>query len=118
MPELHKLTPVLGILQDRGQRVALLTDGRMSGASGKVLAAIHLSPEAVAGGAIAKLQDGDIVAIDADAGTLDVRADMRARAVAPFDAAASASGYGRELFSAFRQVVGSAEEGASIVSSL
>jgi len=115
MPELHKLTPVLGILQDRGQRVALLTDGRMSGASGKVLAAIHLSPEAVAGGAIAKLRDGDIVEIDADAGTLDVRADLDARAPAAFDASESASGYGRELFAAFRQAVGSAEEGASIV---
>ena len=115
MPELHKLTPVLGLLQDRGQRVALLTDGRMSGASGKVLAAIQLSPEAAAGGALAKLEDGDIVAIDADAGTLDVRADLSARLPADFEAAASSSGYGRELFAAFRQVVGSAEDGASIV---
>jgi phosphogluconate dehydratase len=115
MPELHKLTPVLGLLQDRGQRVALITDGRMSGASGKVLAAIHLSPEAAAGGALAKLEDGDIVAIDADAGTLDVRADLSARLPADFEAAASSSGYGRELFAAFRQVVGSAEDGASIV---
>ncbi len=115
MPELHKLTPVLGLLQDRGQRVALLTDGRMSGASGKVLAAIHLSPEAAAGGALAKLEDGDIVAIDADAGTLDVRADLSARLPAEYEAAASSSGYGRELFAAFRQVVGSAEDGASIV---
>lgn len=115
MPELHKLTPVLGLLQDRGQRVALITDGRMSGASGKVLAAIHLSPEAAAGGALAKLEDGDIVAIDADAGTLDVRADLSARLPAEYEAAASSSGYGRELFAAFRQVVGSAEDGASIV---
>src|SRR5690606_30750771 len=70
MPELHRLTPVLGVLQDRGQRVALLTDGRMSGASGKVLAAIHLTPEAAAGGALARLRDGDRVHIDAIAGIL------------------------------------------------
>ena len=72
MPELHKLTTVLGVLQDRGQRVALVTDGRMSGASGKVPAAIHVTPEAVEGGPIGKIRDGDIIRLDADAGTLEV----------------------------------------------
>ena len=72
MPELHKLTPPLGVLQDRGFKVALVTDGRMSGASGKVPAAIHLTPEAVDGGPIAKIRDGDIIRLDADAGTLEV----------------------------------------------
>ncbi|MBK6332301.1 MAG: phosphogluconate dehydratase [Thermomonas sp.] len=85
MPELHKLTPTLAALQDRGQRVALLTDGRMSGASGKVLAAIHVTPEAACGGALAKLRDGDLVRIDAEAGSMDVLVDaaewLRARAV-------------------------------------
>jgi phosphogluconate dehydratase len=121
MPELHKLVPVLGVLQDRGQHVALLTDGRMSGASGKVLAAIHLCPEAVAGGAIGKLRDGDIVCIDAIAGTLDVRLDdaaLAARSAAIHDASSSESGYGRELFAAFRAAAGTAEEGASIVGRL
>ncbi|MBP0651029.1 dihydroxy-acid dehydratase, partial [Mycobacterium tuberculosis] len=75
MPELHKLTPTLGILQDRGQRVALVTDGRMSGASGKVPSAIHVTPEAAAGGAIARVRDGDIIRLDTAAGTLDVLVD-------------------------------------------
>jgi phosphogluconate dehydratase len=117
MPELHKLTPVLGILQDRGQRVALLTDGRMSGASGKVLAAIHLSPEGVAGGLIARICDGDRIRIDTQAGTLDVdvpHAVLAAR-VPAVPEPGSDSGYGRELFGGFRQLVGSADEGASIV---
>ena len=78
MPELHKLTPALGVLQDRGQRVALVTDGRMSGASGKVPAAIHLTPEAAVGGPLARVQDGDLVTLDADAGVLDLH-------VAPYD---------------------------------
>ena len=72
MPELHKLTTVLGVLQDRGHKVALVTDGRMSGASGKVPAAIHVTPEALEGGAIAKIRDGDMIRLDAEAGTLEV----------------------------------------------
>ena len=115
MPELHKLTPTLGLLQDRGQRVALLTDGRMSGASGKVLAAIHLVPEAVAGGPIAKLRDGDVVTIDAEASTVEVdvpEAEWAARTHAPMDLAGNQFGVGRELFAVFRECVDSAEDGA------
>ncbi len=115
MPELHKLTPTLGLLQDRGQRVALLTDGRMSGASGKVLAAIHVTPEAACGGAIAKLRDGDPIRIDAEAGTLhaDVpEAEWDARAKHSLDLASNRVGVGRELFGLMRMQVGSAEEGA------
>ena len=115
MPELHKLTPVLGVLQDRGQRVALLTDGRMSGASGKVLAAIHLTPEAVAAGAIARIRDGDAIRIDAEAGTLDVLVDdarWQARAADCPGVSASHSGMGRELFALMRANAGTAEQGA------
>lgn len=115
MPELHKLTPTLGVLQDRGQRVALLTDGRMSGASGKVLAAIHIVPEALCGGAIARLVDGDVIRIDAEAGTLDALVApevFAARTPATFDVSSNHTGLGRELFSGFRTLVGSAEEGA------
>ncbi len=118
MPELHKLTPALGVLQDRGQRIALLTDGRMSGASGKVLAAIHLTPEAVCGGALARVRDGDPIRIDAEVGTLDVLVDdaaLAARPAAAFDLAGHAEGCGRELFAVMRSTVGSAEEGASSV---
>jgi phosphogluconate dehydratase len=114
MPELHKLTPTLGVMQDRGQRVALLTDGRMSGASGKVLAAIHLSPEAVCGGAIAKLRDGDLIRIDSDAGLLQAEVDAAAWAArehAPIDVAPNQFGLGRELFGLMRGNAGSAEEG-------
>jgi phosphogluconate dehydratase len=114
MPELHKLTPTLGVMQDRGQRVALLTDGRMSGASGKVLAAIHLSPEAVCGGAIAKLRDGDLIRIDTDAGLLQAEVDAAtwaAREHAPIDVAPNQFGLGRELFGLMRANAGSAEEG-------
>ena len=115
MPELHKLTPTLGVLQDRGQRVALLTDGRMSGASGKVLAAIHVVPEAIAGGALARLREGDPILIDAQAGRLDVLVDnasFSAREAAPFDLAPNHHGMGRELFGLMRNAVGNAEEGA------
>lgn len=113
MPELHRLTPTLGVLQDRGQRIALLTDGRMSGASGKVLAAIHLTPEAADGGAIAKLRDGDLVHIDAGSGALNARVDhWDARVAAPVGAAAHHAGMGRELFALMRRQAGSAEEGA------
>ncbi|HQW82091.1 MAG TPA: phosphogluconate dehydratase [Pseudomonadota bacterium] len=115
MPELHKLTPTLGVLQDRGQRVALLTDGRMSGASGKVLAAIHVSPETICDGALAKLRDGDIIRIDAEIGSMDVllpAAEFAARTPATFDLAANRVGSGRELFGNMRTHVGSAERGA------
>jgi phosphogluconate dehydratase len=114
MPELHSLTPTLSILQDRGLKVALVTDGRMSGASGKVPAAIHISPEAAAGGPIAKLRDGDVVRLDAVAGTLSVLdADFDQRPLATADLSANAWGLGRELFAAFRAKVGPSTEGAS-----
>jgi phosphogluconate dehydratase len=115
MPELHKLTPSLGVLQDRGFKVALVTDGRMSGASGKVPAAIHLTPEAVDGGAIAKIRDGDLVRLDAVAGTLEVLAeDFPAREPARIDLSGNEWGLGRDLFASFRRVVGRADEGASV----
>ena len=116
MPELHKLTPYLGVLQGRGYKVALLTDGRMSGASGSVLAAIQVTPEAVKGGTIGKIRDGDIISIDAANGTLKVRAedDPCEREAAEFDLGHSHVGMGRELFTAFRASVGNAEDGASI----
>jgi len=114
MPELHSLTPTLSILQERGLKVALVTDGRMSGASGKVPAAIHVSPEAAAGGPIAKLRDGDVVRLDARAGTLSVlAADFDQRPQATADLSANAWGLGRELFAAFRAQVGPSTEGAS-----
>jgi phosphogluconate dehydratase len=119
MPELHKLTPYLGVLQNRGARVALLTDGRMSGASGKVLAAIQVTPEAAAGGTIGKIRDGDTVRIDAEAGVLSVSADddPLARPVREFDLDEHRAGMGRELFAVFRQAVSSAERGASVFDS-
>ena len=116
MPELHKLTPALGVLQDRGQRVALVTDGRMSGASGKVPAAIHLTPEASVGGPLARVQDGDLITLDADTGLLDLHVspfDLENRAVAKGDDSL-VFGTGRELFAAFRSSVGPADEGASV----
>ncbi|MFY8089530.1 MAG: dihydroxy-acid dehydratase, partial [Rubrivivax sp.] len=118
MPELHKLTPPLAVLQNEGFRVALVTDGRMSGASGKVPAAIHLSPEALAGGPLARLCDGDIVRLDAVEGTLQVRvseAEWAAREQAgrsDAHAADAGAGIGRELFAGMRRNVRSAEEGA------
>ena len=113
MPELHKLMPLLGALQDRGFKVALVTDGRMSGASGKVLAAIHVTPEAAEGGPLAKVRDGDVLRVDAEAGVLEVAspADWRARAPAQLDLAGNARGMGRELFSLFRTAARSAEHG-------
>ena len=116
MPELHKLTPALGVLQNRGFRVALVTDGRMSGASGKVPAAIHCSPEALLGGAIGWVRDGDVVRVDAVAGTLDVLVDADewvAREQAP--PPPPADGMGRELFGLFRGAADEAEKGASAV---
>ena len=118
MPELHKLTPALAVLQGRGFRVALVTDGRMSGASGKVPAAIHVCPEALDGGPLAKLRDGDIVRLDADAGTLQALVDeaewaRRDNALRPEEEAqVHAHDLGRELFAGFRRNVTSAEEGA------
>lgn len=113
MPELHKLTPPLSVLQDKGYKVALVTDGRMSGASGKVPAAIHLSPEAAVGGAIAKIRDGDMITLDADSGTLNVdAADFDTREANEVDYTGEHHGMGRELFSVFRNGVSSAEEGA------
>jgi phosphogluconate dehydratase len=116
MPELHKLTPPLGVLQDRGHRVALLTDGRMSGASGKIPAAIHLTPEAADGGPIARLRDGDPVRLDADAGTIEVLVDAAEFAARPTAGPPDRefAGTGRELFESFRRAVGPADAGASI----
>ncbi len=114
MPELHSLTPVLGVLQDRGQKVALVTDGRMSGASGKVPAAIHLSPEAMDGGAIAKIREGDMIRLDAEQGSLTVLADGFAeRSPVVINLDENEFGLGRELFRVFRQAVGPAASGAS-----
>ncbi len=116
MPELHSLTPTLSVLQDRGLRVALVTDGRMSGASGKVPAAIHVSPEAAQGGPLARLRDGDIVRLDADAGTLSVLApDFGTRTAVVVDLSANETGMGRELFAAFRAGAGTSETGAALV---
>jgi len=116
MPELHGLTPTLSVLQDRGLKVALVTDGRMSGASGKVPAAIHVSPEAASGGPIAKLRDGDRVRVDADAGTLEVlEYRFEARTAVSADLDANREGIGRELFEVFRQNVGLATTGAAVV---
>ncbi len=116
MPELHSLTPTLSVLQDRGLRVALVTDGRMSGASGKVPAAIHVAPEAAVGGPLAKLRDGDVVRLDAVAGTLTALvADFDARPAATADLSANGFGIGRELFDAFRRTVGNSTEGAAVV---
>jgi phosphogluconate dehydratase len=117
MPELHKLTPYLGVLQNRGHKVALLTDGRMSGASGKVLAAIQVTPEAADGGAIGRIRTGDTVSIDAVRGVLSVAAKgeaLDARAAREPDLARNHQGMGRELFTTFRTQVSSAEHGASI----
>jgi phosphogluconate dehydratase len=117
MPELHQLTPILAVLQDRGHRVALVTDGRMSGASGRIPAAIHLTPEAVAGGPIARLCDGDVIRIDARAGTLNAlvpEALWNARLPAVHELDEHRHGVGRELFSLFRQAAQGAEHGAGV----
>ena len=114
MPELHKLTPPLGVLQDKGFKVALITDGRMSGASGKVPAAIHLSPEGVRGGAIAKLQDGDVVRLCASRGALDVLVDDAEWAARmPIPMPPQHVGTGRELFAMMRATADEAEKGGS-----
>jgi phosphogluconate dehydratase len=119
MPELHKLTTVLGVLQDRGQRVAIVTDGRMSGASGKVPAAIHVTPEALEGGIIGKINEGDIVRLDAEAGTLDVlvsAAELVLRPSAEADLSGNEFGFGRELFAGFRHLVSHPDQGATAFS--
>jgi phosphogluconate dehydratase len=113
MPELHSLSPLMSVLQDRGVPIALVTDGRMSGASGKTPAAIHVTPEALEGGPLAFVKTGDIVRLDAEAGVLTTAADLSARPPA-VASDVQAWGYGRELFGAFRSAVSSAEEGASV----
>ena len=116
MPELHGLTPVLAVLQDRGLRVALVTDGRMSGASGKVPSAIHVCPEAADGGPIARLKDGDIIRLDATTGTIEAPGvDLDSRPLASADLKPNGNGVGRELFEVFRQNVCLAADGASVV---
>ncbi|KAA0074310.1 phosphogluconate dehydratase [Trinickia soli] len=118
MPELHRLTPLLGVLQDQGFHVALVTDGRMSGASGKVPAVIHVSPEALLGGPLGKVRDGDTIVIDAERGILDIEIDAAqwdARAVEqPKHQAENEVGFGRELFGVFRAAAAPAEMGASV----
>ena len=119
MPELHKLSPLLGLLQNRGQRVALLTDGRMSGASGKIPAAIHVVPEALDGGPIALVEDGDLIRIDAERGVMEVRS-AQGRGTLPVAAhlAGHAQGMGRELFAPLRRAISPADQGASILGAL
>ncbi|MEX0729353.1 MAG: phosphogluconate dehydratase [Aquisalimonadaceae bacterium] len=119
MPELHKLTPALGVLQDKGFRVALVTDGRMSGASGKVPAAIHVTPESLAGGPLARVRNGDLIRLDSIHGTLEALVDAdewAGRAIDMPDALSTrGSGMGRELFDGFRSIVTGAEQGAMSV---
>ena len=116
MPELHALTPVLAVLQDRGLKVALVTDGRMSGASGKVPSAIHLSPEAAAGGPLARVCDGDMIRLDATKGRLEnLATDFETRVPATADLTGNGTGVGRELFDVFRRNVGRASTGAAVV---
>ena len=116
MPELHSLTPILAVLQDRGLKVALVTDGRMSGASGKVPAAIHVSPEAAAGGPLAKVKDGDVLRVDAVAGEISCLApDFADRVAVTADLGDNGHGVGRELFAIFRQTVGASDSGAAVV---
>ena len=117
MPELHKLTPTLGVLQDRGYKIALITDGRMSGASGKIPCAIHLSPEALDDGVIALIQDGDSIEMDAELGTLNLNVgknELSRRIPAKCDLSSNDIGLGRELFAGFRNMVGAAEKGATV----
>jgi phosphogluconate dehydratase len=116
MPELHSLTPALANLQDAGRHVALVTDGRMSGASGKVPAAIHVSPEVLAGGPLGRVRDGDMIRLDAEAGTLQALVEgavWNARSNAEADLSANETGMGRELFAVMRRAVCAAEEGAT-----
>src|SRR5260370_42556438 len=115
MPKLHKFMPPLGIAQDRGFKIALVTDGRLSGASGKVPAAIHVTPEAANGGAIAKIRDGDLMRLDALGGRLEVlvdEAEWAARANEQYDLSAPHTGIGRDLFAPFRATFCRGGEGA------
>ncbi|MBN9620951.1 MAG: dihydroxy-acid dehydratase, partial [Actinobacteria bacterium] len=122
MPELHSLTPALGVLQDRGFRVALVTDGRMSGASGKIPAAIHLTPEAATGGALARVRDGDLITLDCEVGVLEIHVDPAEFAARAESGRAPTpeewTGSGRELFAGLRAAVGPADEGASVLGSV
>ena len=115
MPELHSLTPLLSVLLGRGLKIALLTDGRMSGASGKVPAVIHTSPEALAEGPIGKIIDGDLIRLDAVAGTMDVLTEGFTARPSTLHTALQGEGLGRELFASFRQNIGSASTGASVI---
>ena len=117
MPELHKLTPPLGVLQDKGFRVALVTDGRMSGASGKVPAAIHVTPEALAGGPLSMLRDGDMVRLCGHDGTLSTTADLASRTPASASPETT-QGMGRELFAMMRLYADGAEAGGSAMLSV
>ncbi len=115
MPELHGLTPILSALQSKGLRVALVTDGRMSGASGKILSAIHVSPEAKTGGAISQVRNGDMIHIDVEKGIFSVEEkDFVQRSPEVAELSAYQSGCGRELFAGFRQTVGAADHGACV----
>jgi phosphogluconate dehydratase len=119
MPELHKLTPALSSLMDKGFKVALLTDGRMSGASGKVAAAIHLTPEAVSGGLIAKLEDGDMITVNGVTGELSVALTEEQMAMRqPAQQPANGSSLGRGMFAPWRAIISPANEGASVVGSI
>ncbi len=115
MPELHKLMPVLGNIQKAGHKVALVTDGRLSGASGKIPAAIHVSPEALRGGAIGLIEEGDLVRLDCEKGELQVLASFEGRTQAEKNTEADQQTWGRDLFSVFRQSVSAAEEGATFL---
>ena len=119
MPELHKLTPILGALQDKGFKVALVTDGRMSGASGKIPAAIHMHPEAALGGAIAKLKTGDVVKVDPLNGSVEVRVgDLDARSPAPMPVSKTNAALGLNMFGTMRATTSDAESGASFLGTL
>ena len=118
MPELHKMTPQLSVLQDKGFKVALVTDGRMSGASGKVAAAIHISPEAAKGGPLAKLRTGDMVRVDGETGVLEAKVpanELAERSHANADLSGNDYGLGRELFANLSTMVGDAEAGGSFL---
>lgn len=118
MPELHKLMPPLGVLMDRGLKVALVTDGRLSGASGKVPSAIHVTPEACAGGLLAKVRNGDMIRVDGRSGELTLlvdEAELATRDAFQPDLSALHDGCGRELFNALREQLSGAEEGASCI---
>jgi len=117
MPELHKLTPILGSLQDRGFKIAMVTDGRMSGASGKVPTAIHMHPEAISGGNISKINDGDIIRLDAKAGTVNVVSEDKwlSRKNAETPVVENLNSLGMNMFEPLRSVAGNSEDGASVL---